>query len=122
MAVDDSKNNAPGLGEDPKVGGEDEPTRERGERSERGLSDLVKRAMSAGLEVASRSKDDFVRVATSEMRTWLDRLDLQSELAKTLTKMVVEVKAEIRFRPREDGKLEPETTDSEIKVKTAPKT
>jgi hypothetical protein len=78
--------------------------------------------MSAGLEVASRSKDDFVRVATSEMRTWLDRLDLQSELAKALTKMVVEVKAEIRFRPREDGKLEPETTDSEIKVKTAPKT
>jgi hypothetical protein len=119
MAVDDSKNNAPGSGDDPKVGGEDEPTRER---SERGLSDLVKRAMSAGLEVASRSKDDFVRVATSEMRTWLDRLDLQSELAKALTKMVVEVKAEIRFRPREDGKLEPETTDSEIKVKTAPKT
>jgi hypothetical protein len=116
MAENDVKNNAPVSGEEPKVGGDDEPARERG------LSDLVKRAMSAGLEVASRSKDDFVRVATNEMRTWLDRLDLQSELAKALTKMVVEVKAEIRFRPRADGKLEPETTDSEIKIKTTPKT
>jgi hypothetical protein len=104
--------------EEDKAAPEGEPTRER---VDRGLSDLVKRAMSAGLEVATRSKDDFVRVATTEMRAWLDRLDLQSELAKALTKMVVEVKAEIRFRPRSDGKLEPETK-SEIKVKPPAKT
>jgi hypothetical protein len=119
MAENDAKNNAPGLGEEPRVGGDDEPARER---VDRGLSDLVKRAMSAGLEKASRSKDDLVRVATNEMRAWLDRLDLQSEIGKALTKMVVEVKAEIRFRPRADGKLEPETTDSEIKIKSPPKT
>jgi hypothetical protein len=101
-----------------KTGPEGEPARER---VDRGLSDLVKRAMSAGLEVASRSKDDFVRVATTEMRAWLERLDLQSELGKALAKMVVEVKAEIRFRPRSDGKLEPETK-SEIKVKPPAKT
>ena len=77
--------------------------------------------MSAGLEVASRSKDDFVRVATTEMRAWLERLDLQSELGRALAKMVVEVKAEIRFRPRTDGRLEPEAT-SEIKVKPTTKT
>ena len=75
----------------------------------------------AGLEVASRSKDDFVRVATTEMRAWLERLDLQSELGRALAKMVVEVKAEIRFRPRTDGRLEPEAT-SEIKVKPTTKT
>jgi hypothetical protein len=86
------------------------------ERSERGLSDLVKRAMAAGLDVASRSKDDFVRVATSEMRSWLDHMDVQSEIAKVLAKMVVEVKAEIRFRPKEDGTLVPEAT-TELKVK-----
>jgi hypothetical protein len=104
--------------DDAKPGSEGEPARER---VDRGLSDLVKRAMSAGLEVASRSKDDFVRVATTEMRAWLDRLDLQSELARALVKMVVEVKAEIRFRPRTDGKLEPEAK-SEIKVKPTTKT
>lgn len=84
------------------------------DKPDRGLTDFVKRAMSAGLEVASRSKDDIVRVATNEMRLWLDRLDVQSEIAKALTKLVVEVKAEIRFRPKEGGGLEPEIV-SEIK-------
>ncbi len=91
------------------------------ERPERGLSDRVRRAMAAGLEAASRSKDDFVRAATSEIGSWLDRLDVQGELAKVLSKMVVEVKAEIRFRPREDGSLAAEAS-SEAKVKTEPKT
>ena len=85
-------------------------------RSDRGLSDRVRRAMAAGLEVASRSKDDLLRAATSEIGTWLDRLDVQGELAKALSKMVVEVKAEIRFRPKEDGTLAPEIT-SDINVK-----
>ena len=76
--------------------------------------------MAAGLEVASRSKDDFVRAATSEIGSWLDRIDVQGELAKVLSKMVLEVKAEIRFRPREDGSLAAEAT-TETKVKTPPK-
>jgi hypothetical protein len=108
----------PSANDEAKTAPDSEPTRER---VDRGLSDLVKRAMSAGLEVASRSKDDFVRVATTEMRAWLDRLDLQSELARALTKMVVEVKAEVRFRPRDDGKLEPEAK-SEIKINPTTKT
>ena len=90
-------------------------------RFERGLSDRVRRAMAAGLEVASRSKDDLVRAATSEIGTWLDRLDVQGELAKALSKMVVEVKAEIRFRPKEDGTLAPEiTSDVHVKPPTKP--
>ena len=113
MAENPANHSAASASEDAKAGLEGEPTRER---VDRGLSDLVKRAMSAGLEAATRSKDDFVRVATTEMRAWLDRLDLQSELGRALAKMVVEVKAEIRFRPRSDGKLEPEAK-SEIKVK-----
>ena len=85
-------------------------------RSDHGLSERVRRAMAAGLGVASRSKDDLVRAATSEIGSWLDRLDVQGELAKVLTKMVVEVKAEIRFRPKEDGTLTPEIT-SDVKMK-----
>jgi hypothetical protein len=85
-------------------------------RSDHGLSDRVRRAMAAGLGVASRSKDDLVRAATSEIGSWLDRLDVQGELAKLLSTMVVEVKAEIRFRPKEDGTLAPELT-SDVHVK-----
>ncbi len=89
-------------------------------RSERGLSDRVRRAMAAGLEVASRSKDDLLRAASSEIASWLERLDVQGELTKALSKMVVEVKAEVRFRPKEDGTLTPEAT-SDVKVKPATK-
>jgi hypothetical protein len=90
------------------------------ERAERGLSDRVKRAMAAGLEAASRSKDDLLRAAGTEIGAWLERMDVQSELAKALSKMVVEVKAEIRFRPREDGTLGAEVT-SDVKTKPADK-
>jgi hypothetical protein len=88
------------------------------ERSERGISDFVRRAVAAGIEAAGRSKDDLVRVATSEIRDWLDRLELDTELRKALSNMVLEVKAEVRFRQAEDGTLTPET---DIKVRPGPK-
>ena len=76
----------------------------------------MRRAVSAGVGAASRSKDDILRVAAGEVRNWLERLNLNDELAKALAKMVIEVKTEIRFRPNEDGKLVPETTN-DVKVK-----
>ena len=45
------------------------------------------------------------------LKVWLDHLNMNEELAKVLTKLVVEVKTEIRFRPTEDGKIVPETTN-----------
>jgi hypothetical protein len=86
------------------------------ERGDRGLSDFVRRAVAAGMEAAGRSKEDIVRVASSEIRNWLDHLELDTELRKALSKMVLEVKAEIRFRPTEDGKLVPET-ETDVKVR-----
>jgi hypothetical protein len=87
-----------------------------GERIDRGITDFVRRAVSAGVVAASRSKDDIVRVAATEMRGWLDHLNLNDEIAKALAKMVIEVKTEIRFRPSDDGKLVPEATN-DFKVK-----
>ena len=57
-----------------------------------------------------------MRVAAGEVRNWLERLNLNDELAKALAKMVIEVKTEIRFRANEDGKLVPETTN-DVKLK-----
>jgi hypothetical protein len=91
---------------------QDDPTR--------GISDFVRRAVSAGIEAASRGKNDIVRVATTEVRSWLDRLDLDTEIVKAMSRMVLEVKAEIRFRPTE-GKLNPEAT-GDVKIKPASKT
>ena len=96
------------------------PADERGgsERQERdrGLSDFVRRAVSAGVGAASRSKDDIMRVAAGEMRAWLEHLDVNNELLKALSKMVIEVKTEIRFRPTDDGKIVPDATN-DVKVK-----
>ena len=88
--------------------------------ADRGLTDFVRRAVSAGVGAASRSKDDILRVAAGEVRSWLERLNLPDELAKALTKTVIEVKTEIRFRPTEDGKLVPETTN-DVKMKPSGK-
>jgi hypothetical protein len=90
---------------------------------DRGITDFVRRAVSAGVGAASRSKDDIVRVAATEIRGWLDHLNLNDEIAKVLAKMVIEVKTEIRFRPSpsqsptDDGKLIPEATN-EVKIKS----
>ena len=86
---------------------------------EGGISDLFRRAVAAGMEAAGRSKEDFVRIATAEIRDWLDRLELDTELRKALSKMVVEVKAEVRFRPADDGAIVAETSSSEVKIRVS---
>jgi hypothetical protein len=110
----------PGKPPDPDAPRESEAGEDVGsgpERVDRGLSDFVRRAVSAGVGAATRSKDDIMRAAASEMRTWLERLDVNSEVVKALSKMVIEVKTEIRFRPTEDGRLAPEATN-DVKVKS----
>ncbi len=99
----------------PEAMGEDDPTG-RGAEDRSGITDFVRRAVSAGVGAASRSKDDIVRVAAGEVRNWLEHLNIHEELAKALTKMVIEVKTEVRFRPNDEGKLVAETTN-DVKLK-----
>ena len=109
---DASGNDAQGSDEPPFAEGGDERTRDRG------VSDFFRRAVSAGYEAATKSKDDILRVATGEIRSWLDHLELDKELVKALSRMTVEVKAEIRFKPNDEGKLIPEAK-TEAKVRGA---
>lgn len=87
-----------------------------GRTDDRRITDFVRRAVSAGVGAARSSKDDIMRAAAGEVRSWLEHLNLNEEVAKALAKMVIEVKTEIRFRPAEDGRMVPETTN-EVKVK-----
>src|SRR6185503_16633220 len=78
--------------------------RERREREEReGSQQRQERAQREQTERSGIS--DIVRVAATEMRGWLEHLNFSDEIAKTLSKMVIELKTEIRFRATEDGKL-----------------
>jgi hypothetical protein len=119
MAEDAGKRKRP-EGEDDatSVMNEEEVTSPGGDRErEGGIGDFVRRAVSAGVGAASRSKEDIMRAAAGEIRSWLEHLNLNEEFAKALAKMVIEVKTEIRFRPTEDGKLVSETSN-EMKVKS----
>ena len=99
----------------PETVGEEDETTARGE-DRSGITDFVRRAVSAGVGAASRSKDDIMRVAAGEVRTWLEHLNFNDEIVKALGKMVIEVKTEIRFRTTDEGKLVPETSN-DVKVK-----
>jgi hypothetical protein len=57
---------------------------------------------------AAGAKDEVLRVFSDEVRRFFESEAVRREVARALTSMVVEVKAEIRVRPAEDGKLEPE--------------
>jgi hypothetical protein len=108
---------AAAAAQDGVVSDEDTTASDRSDRnSDRSITDFVRRAVSAGVGAASRSKDDIMRAAATEMRNWLERLDVNNEVLKALSKMVIEVKTEIRFRPTEDGRIAPEATN-DVKVK-----
>lgn len=119
MAEDAGKRKRPEDEEEEATPGavDEEVTSPGGESGrEGGIGDFVRRAVSAGVGAASRSKEDILRVAAGEVRSWLERLNLPDELAKALAKTVIEIKTEIRFRPTDDGKLVPETTN-DVKLK-----
>jgi hypothetical protein len=119
MAEDAKRKRGEGEAEEDAttVVNDDEVTSPGGDRDrEGGLGDFVRRAVSAGVGAASRSKEDIMRAAAGEIRSWLEHLNLNDEVVKALGKMVIEVKTEIRFRPTEDGKLVSETTN-DVKVK-----
>jgi hypothetical protein len=96
--------------------GDDERGAERTDRVDRSITDFVRRAVSAGVVAAGRSKDDIMRAAGGEIRGWLEHLNLSEEIEKALSRMVIEVKTEIRFRSTEDGKIVSEATN-DVKVK-----
>ena len=107
---------APASPPEPSPAAGDE--RPSGERIDRGIADFVRRAVSAGVGAAARSKDDIMRTAAAEVRTWLDHMNFSEEVAKALSNMVIEVKTEIRFRPAEDGRLVSQTS-SDMKLKSS---
>jgi len=123
--ADEAKRTVPEEAEEtthPPPGGDEDKTSPGEPERDRTIGDFVRRAVSvgvgaaagavsAGVGVAANAKDDIMRAAAGEVRVWLEHLNLNDEIAKVLTKLVIEVKTEIRFRPNEDGKLVPETSN-----------
>lgn len=123
-------------GSGPEAAGEGAPGAAEAGGSPGGLQDALRKALLAGMGAiflteegarrlarewklpkeligflgaqASGAKDEVLRVFSDEVRRFFESEAVRREVARALTSMVVEVKAEIRVRPAEDGKLVPE--------------
>lgn len=122
------------------------------ERLEKLLPDVVRRAISAGgaafnstedgirrlvsefnlprevaaylIVQASASKDEVVRIVGSEVRRFLETVNLSGELQQLLTSLSFEIKTEIRFIPNDQALIKPEfknrTTVKKVKDPSGP--
>ncbi len=57
---------------------------------------------------AQGTKDELFRIVATELRGWLERVDVQRELTRLLTMVSVEVKTEIRFIPNDQALVKPD--------------
>ncbi|TPV92710.1 MAG: hypothetical protein B7733_24590 [Myxococcales bacterium FL481] len=67
----------------------------------------IRRGHEAVSELASGTKDEVVRRVSSELRGFLDRLDVTDLAQQVLEGMTLEVTTQVRFRRSEEGQLAP---------------
>ncbi len=76
---------------------------EEGIRGLVGELKLPKELIGSLLAQADRTKQDLVRTLGEEVRRFLESAALHEELAKLLTDMTIEVKAEVKLKPGKGG-------------------
>jgi hypothetical protein len=86
---------------------------EEGIRSLAGQLKLPKEMLGYIVGQAEKSKDEVSRVVSEEVRRFLQSDKLREEFLKLLASMTIEVKAEIRLKPRAPGD-EPEAPEVNI--------
>ena len=69
---------------------------------------LPKDVASYLITQAQGTKNELFRVVASELRGWLEKIDIQRELTRMLTMVSVEVKTEIRFIPNDQALVKPD--------------
>ena len=94
---------------------------EEGLRSLAGQLKLPKEALGFIMGQAEKTKDEVSRVVTEEIRRFLQSEKLRDEFVKMLTGMTVEIRAEVRLLPNEDGETKPKLIVSELGTKKSPK-
>jgi len=78
-------------------------TTEEGIRKLASEMTLPKEVVNYLLSTASTTKNELVRIVAVEVREFLEKVNLQQELAKLLTTLSFEIKTEIRFIPNDES-------------------
>lgn len=68
--------------------------------------------------VAQGTKEEVMRIVSAEVRGFLDKMDVADLFQEIVSGLVIDVKTEIRFARAEDGKLQPQISGAETKVRT----
>ena len=89
---------------------------EEGIRSLAGQLKLPKEVLGYILGQAEKTKDEVGRVVSEELRRFLQSEKLRDELLKLVSGMTIEVKAQIRLVPHEDGEAGETGTPGRTKV------
>ena len=118
----------------------DELDDESGRADSRGLSDLLRKAVTGVGAVmtndegvrdyrltnnamrmisgtAEKTKREVTEVVTKEVRNFLDHLELHEIITKVMTGMTFEINTQIKVVPNEEGKNEVELVKKSFKVK-----
>jgi hypothetical protein len=88
---------------------------------------MPKEVVTYIVDLADNTKNEVVRVAAREFRTFLDSAKFNQELAKVLTTLSFEIRTEIRFIPNDQALKPSVETSARLKskgkaVETAPGT
>ncbi len=69
--------------------------------------------------VTQATKEELMRIATSELRSFLDKMDAVDLLQQVISGLVVDVHMQVKFSRAADGTTQPKITkqSSEISVK-----
>ncbi len=130
----DSRDSAGGKGDKSESSREheseaDEPDRDERARAFRRFGDslisnllgdssaAIRRGQGIVTGVAQGTKEELVRLISAEVRGFLDKMDAVDLVQEIVSGLVIEMKAEVRFRRAEDGKIEPQVEAGETKLR-----
>src|SRR5690554_4702695 len=87
-----------------EAGGSEKPSPgSDGFRARLGGTKLPREVVNFILSQVDTTKREFLRIASSEVRVFLERVDLGGEVAKILTTLSFEVRMEVRFIPNDQA-------------------
>jgi hypothetical protein len=76
---------------------------------------ISKEALHYVLQQGDRGRREVLRIFANEVGEFLRATDISRELTKVLTSVKIEVNASVRFKPTDDGKVEP-SVETDVKV------
>ncbi len=109
---------------EPRRGGDDDMRSRLGRLGEQltGLLDpeaALRKGQDLVSGVTQATKEELMRIATSELRSFLDKMDAVDLLQQVISGLVVDVHMQVKFSRSADGTAQPKITkqSSQISVK-----